>query len=209
MGSSTTDDRGLGPAPGRPRSFDTTVLIDRAVDVLWRKGFKGATTRQLSAELGVSQSSLYNAFGSKTKLQETALASYQERAAAALLEPLESDGAGLDALRTFLRDLTRWVTPGDRAGCMLINLMTDEPGSFREQTAAYRERVRDALHGALARAVRRGELADIDPEVHADVLFGQVLAINLISRTRDMRSVRRQFDAALRLLDDWSSRPDK
>lgn len=194
-----------GPIPGRPRSFDTAAVIDRAVDVLWRNGFKGTTTRHLGDELGVSQSSLYNAFGSKAQLQELALDRYQQRTATTLLEPLEANSAGLDALGTFLRDLTAWVSAGDRAGCMVINLMTDEPQSFRERTAAYRARVRDALEGALARALRQGEVADIDPAVHADVLFGQVLAINLVARTRDAPAVRRQLDAALRLLDDWTA----
>lgn len=194
-----------GSVPGRPRGFDTADVIDRAVDVLWRNGFKGASTRHLGDELGVSQSSLYNAFGSKARLQELALDCYERRTATALLEPLEADSAGLGALRRFVRDLTAWVSAGDRAGCMVINLMTDEPDAFRERTAAYRVRVRDALEGALGRALRRGELADIDAAVHADVLFGQVLAINLVARTRDMRAVRRQLGAALRLLDDWTA----
>lgn len=120
------------------------------------------------------------------------------------MEPLETDTAGVDALRTFLRDLTAWVSSGDRAGCMVINLMADEPERFRRRTAAYRLRVRAALEGALDRAVRRGELARVDPALHADVLFGAVLAINLLARARDAGAVQRQLDAALRLLDDWA-----
>lgn len=191
--------------PGRPRGFETAAVLDRAVDVLWRDGFKGATSRRLAKELGLSQSSLYHAFGSKADLQQLAIDRYEQRAAAALLEPLEDEAAGLDALRSFLRDLADWVGGGDRAGCMVINLMTDEPEAFHGRTEAYRRRVRDTLAGALARAVRRGELAGIEPELHADVLFGQVLAISLVARTRDDAAVRRQRDAALRLLDDWAA----
>ena len=80
-----------GGSLGRPRSFDTAAVIDRAVDVLWRDGFKGATTRRLGDELGVSQSSLYNAFGSKAQLQELALDRYERSTASALLEPLEAE----------------------------------------------------------------------------------------------------------------------
>lgn len=191
-----------GRDPGRPRSFDTTAVIDRAVDVLWRDGFRGATTRRLGDELGISQSSLYNAFGSKARLQELALDRYEQRTATALLEPLEAETAGLDALRTFLCDLTAWISAGDRAGCMVINLMVDAPATFRERTSAYRARVRDALEGALDRAIRRGELTDIDAALYADVLFGQVLAINLVARDRDPAAVQRQLAAALGLLGD-------
>lgn len=194
-----------GAPPGRPRAFDATAVIDRAVEVLWRHGFKGTTTRQLADELGMSQSSLYNSFGSKAQLQERALDHYERRTGTALLEPLRAQTAGLDALRTFLHDLTAWVSAGDRAGCMVINLTTDEPDVFRQRTAAYRVRVRDAIEAALARAVERGELRHVDPAVHADVLFGQVLAINLVARTRDPAAVEHQLTAALRLLDDWAA----
>lgn len=194
-----------GRTPGRPRSFDTTTVIDRAVDVLWRDGFRGTTTRRLSDELGISQSSLYNAFGSKARLQELALDRYEQRTATALLEGLEAETAGLDALRTFLRELTAWVSAGDRAGCMIINLMTDEPETFKERTSTYRARVRAALEGALAGAIRRGELADIDVAMYADVLSGQVLAINLVARARDTAAVQCQCAATLGLLDDWAT----
>lgn len=191
--------------PGRPRNFEVTAVLDRAVDVLWSDGFRGATSRRLGDALGLSQSSLYHLFGSKVRLQELALDRYEHRTVTALLEPLEQETAGLDALRTFLHDLAAWVSEGDRAGCMVINLMTDEPDAFRARTSAYRARVRDVLAGALARCVRRGELVGVDPAVHADVLFAQVLAINLVARTRDAEALQRQLDGALRLLDDWAA----
>ena len=49
---------------GRPRSFDEQDIVDQALNVFWTYGGANTTTRILERELGITQSSIYNAFGS-------------------------------------------------------------------------------------------------------------------------------------------------
>ena len=49
---------------GRPRSFDEQDIVDRALNLFWAYGGANTTTRMLERELGITQSSIYNAFGS-------------------------------------------------------------------------------------------------------------------------------------------------
>ena len=75
---------------GRPRTFDTDRVLDDAMDLFWRRGYRSTTTRDLEASLGVTQSSLYHAFGSKAQLLDRALARYQTRLDHELLGPLRT-----------------------------------------------------------------------------------------------------------------------
>lgn len=193
------------PTGGRPREFDAAVVIEEAVDVFWRHGFRGTTTRGLAGELGMSQSSLYNTFGSKHDLQESVIDAYEARVATALLEPLDAEPDGVVGLRRFLHDLTAWVTDHDHGGCMVINLMSDEPGRFSERTARYRQRVRGGLRRALERATTSSTVDDEQVAMRTEALFGQVLAINLLARTGDGDEVRAQLAAALATLPATST----
>lgn len=184
------------PRGGRPRSFDVDEVLTGAVELFWRDGFAATTARRLQEQLGISQSSLYHAFGSKDGLQLAALDAYEAATADALIVPLEQADDPRAGLVVFLEGLAAWVTGDGKAGCMVINLMADEPDRFADRTAAYRARVRAAIRGALART----DVADV--EQVTDLVFGQVLAINVLARTRDHEAVGRQLQACLALVED-------
>ncbi len=57
----------------RPREFDRDQVVDRAVDVFWRKGFEATSIRDLVEATGLNRGSLYNTFGDKAGLFEAAL----------------------------------------------------------------------------------------------------------------------------------------
>ena len=147
-------------APGRPREFDESVVLDAALEVFWTDGYRSTTTRALEERLGLSQSSIYNAFGSKELLLEAALSRYEDRTGAELLDPLEASSVGLAAADRFFVDLGRWVTSQGRRGCLLINMMAEDGGrsaGLVARTRRYRRRVRDALQRALERAAAAGK----------------------------------------------------
>ncbi|MPZ63500.1 MAG: TetR family transcriptional regulator [Propionibacteriales bacterium] len=100
---------------GRPRDWDTDHVLDEALELFWRKGYRSTTTRELEASLGLSQSSIYNAFGSKAELLTAALDRYESRIDAALVAPLEASDRGLEAVDDFLTAVHRWITHDGRA----------------------------------------------------------------------------------------------
>lgn len=55
-------------SPGRPREFDMDIALDRAAEVFWSKGYAATSIGDLTAALGISPPSLYNAFGDKEQL---------------------------------------------------------------------------------------------------------------------------------------------
>ncbi len=116
---------------------------------------------------------------------DAALDRYESMTTSALLEPLERGVESLDTIRTFFDALASWVTGDGHNGCMIINLMAEAGGGNPEastRTAAYRRRVRDALRDALSKAVAAGQATPGHVEVRADLLFGEVLGINVAAR---------------------------
>jgi TetR/AcrR family transcriptional repressor of nem operon len=170
---------------GRPRGFDEGAALEAALGLFWRNGFRATSTRNLEAALGLSQSSLYNAFGSKQDLLNAALDRYESAVEEKLMRPLERDSAGLDAIDRFFARVADWITREGRRGCMLVNLMVEDGGArpeMVERTRSYRKRVRLALLSALQRAVDRDEISDHELASRADLLLGMVLGLNVAAR---------------------------
>lgn len=60
----------------RPREFQEDRVLGEAMRVFWQHGFQGASMSLLTKAMGLTKSSLYQAFGNKEKLFELANARY-------------------------------------------------------------------------------------------------------------------------------------
>lgn len=170
---------------GRPRGFDLDEALDAALELFWSEGYRSTSTRALEAQLGVNQSSLYHAFGSKAGLLTAALDRYEHRIDTALVAPLEGSALGLKAVERFFTDLHRWITHDGKRGCLVINLMAEDGGEdavLTRRTRRYRRRVRTALEQALERAASLGEIGTDGLTQRAELLFGMVLGLNIAVR---------------------------
>jgi len=115
---------------GRPRSFDTDIALDSALNVFWKHGFQSASLSELTKATGLSKPSLYAAFGDKRSLYLKAL----ERYAGLLVElhasRLTEEPDGRLAVENFLRSLTKMLTnPSLPGGCFIINGTADFGGT--------------------------------------------------------------------------------
>ena len=192
---------------GRPRRFDTTQVLDTALELFWKQGFANTTTRDLENHLSLNQSSIYNAFGSKEKLFELVLDRYEEITTEALLNPLEDSKDGIASLESFFIDLHQWVSNGGRRGCMLINMMAEDGGvseTISRRTAAYRKRVKMGLKKAIKRATNIGDIAEGDPGSQTIILFGLALGINIAARGgASDRELKELLNAILTQIESW------
>ena len=192
------------PVAGRPRAFDEDNACDAALELFWKRGYQSTTTRDLESALGLSQSSIYNAFGSKRGLFLSALLRYEALITRDLLEPLETSSDGLEAIDGFFKSLGFWVTHDGRRGCMLVNLMAEDGGATDEITSrltGYRRRVRSALRSAFRRSGSRDSATN---DARADLLVGLVLGINVAARGgAPSIELRRMISGARRQIGEW------
>jgi TetR/AcrR family transcriptional repressor of nem operon len=168
--------------PGRPRAFDADAALDAAMRVFWRRGYRAVTTRELERELGLGQSSITSAFGSKADLADAALARYLVVLGRDLLEPLRDGADGLAAIDRFLAGLSDWHCADGGRGCLVGRLMCDgaqvEP-RIAARVAEHRTALRAALDAALARAAAAGEIPAGGLRERRDLVVAVVLGLNL------------------------------
>lgn len=103
---------------GRPRSFDPTTALEKALIVFWEHGFEGASLALLTEAMGISRKSMYAAFGNKEELFLKVLQRYERGPGAYVRESVHAPTAR-DVARAFLYGAVDAGTqPGRPAGCL-------------------------------------------------------------------------------------------
>jgi TetR/AcrR family transcriptional repressor of nem operon len=186
--------------PGRPLSFDIDAAIDAALDLFWERGYKETSTRDLEQALGVSQSSIYNTFGSKQGLLLRAIDRYEEKVRADLLGELAP--GGLESVDAFLATLSDWIINTRLRGCLVVSLMSASHGDavIDGRSAEYRTAVRTALRQAME-GTAPGDVVDLRAESVLAASFG----VHAIARTSNPAEVRSMVDGIRAQIADWAS----
>lgn len=109
------------PHPGRPREFDITLVLDKAVSHFSENGFHGTSIADLNTALSLTSGSIYKAWGDKRGLFLAALDHYIARRAEAISEVLAGQATGRNRIQTLLQYYAH-LSSGDlgRTGCLVI-----------------------------------------------------------------------------------------
>lgn len=110
----------------RPMKFDRDAAIDIALGVMWRDGYGEASVKSLSATLGITRSSFYNAFGSREALFQLVLERYVTVIPEAELFALSKDDPLSPTLTRVIRKACeiRGSDP-ERRGCLAANTIAE------------------------------------------------------------------------------------
>ncbi|PYE22354.1 TetR family transcriptional regulator [Rhizobium sp. PP-CC-3A-592] len=183
--------KGEGQAPrarGRPRLFDRTAALDRAMRVFWDRGYEGATFDELIAVMGLNPSSFYNAFGSKEALYREAVGAYLTGPGGFFLKALAGAGSTQDAFaRLMMATAAAYTDDVSPAGCMIsLAGLHDAPdrADLRDFMREVRERSRTLMIERLNEGVRNGDLSEkIDVAQIAE--FFETVSRGMAVRARD------------------------
>ncbi|HST36792.1 MAG TPA: TetR/AcrR family transcriptional regulator [Allosphingosinicella sp.] len=199
-----------GAPRGRPRSFDTDVVLDRVRDTFLRYGYAGTSMDQLSAATGLHKPSLYGAFGDKKKLYLAALDNYLADVRAEFAEAF-----AVPDLFESLEAMTEWSIDKfmgkDEAGpgCFMMHTAMPEATEDPEISRAVRESM-DSLDRALVRRFERateaGQISpDADPRSLAMVMVANHYEISGRARAGYTRAeLRALSDRAIALVKAMS-----
>ena len=84
---------------GRPKAFDETEVIERAMDVFWLKGYEATGLTELLECMGISRQSLYDTFGNKRGLFLRVIDHYRSTQLSLALGLLEREGSRIDNVK--------------------------------------------------------------------------------------------------------------
>ncbi len=113
----------VGPATGRPRKFDSEVVLEAALQVFWRHGYTATSLDDLTAAMGLSRSSFYGAFGSKHDVLLAAVERYVDRIFTSFQAIAAAEPDALAAVRAIV-DAAANPRPGEQ-GCLLVNSIAE------------------------------------------------------------------------------------
>ena len=163
---------------GRPRGFDRTTALRRAMEVFWEHGYEGTSIGDLTAAMGIRPPSLYAAFGSKEALFREAVALYEELEGEPPLRALCDAPTARDGVEAMLRSNVRAYTAPDRpSGCMIVlaaTTYTPSTAGIRDFLAEQRRQSIVAMRERLARGQADG---DVPPGADIDALAAYVMSV--------------------------------
>ncbi|MCY1015752.1 TetR/AcrR family transcriptional regulator [Pyxidicoccus sp. MSG2] len=151
------------PRPrGRPREFDATKALDRAMEVFWRLGYEGASIADLTEAMGITAPSLYAAFGSKAELYRQALVRYQADQGSFTARALEEEPTARGAIERVLRESARnFPRRKQLAGCMItaaVLTCAPENRPIAEHVAGMRRATLARFEACIRQGAEQGEL---------------------------------------------------
>lgn len=99
--------------------FDEQLAITKAMDVFWKKGYSGASMRDLTEAMGINASSLYNTIGDKHQLFVKCIKHYTESRAEAAQKQLQHINSPLKAIEKFINASVYTIT-NEPDSCLAI-----------------------------------------------------------------------------------------
>ncbi len=111
---------------GRPRLFETELLIDRAIEVFWARGYGASSTENLLKAMQIGQGSFYATFkGGKSELFQKSLLRFSDKAMKAFNDRLKQSDDSVKFLRTFFLSLADSSQERKQKGCFLGNTIVE------------------------------------------------------------------------------------
>jgi len=153
---------------GRPRRFDEQALLDSALEVFWSQGYDRTSIEDISVVSGVSNGSIYAAYGSKLDLFLAVFERYCDARVEVVRRVIgEHHGDFESAVAHYLDEIVSDCTShDDRRGCLMLNSVADLGARFPavlEVGARAMTEMDTILAGRVAEAVEAGEI-DVEPE---------------------------------------------
>ena len=174
---------------GRPREFDRTEVLQKAVELFWERGYQTTSIDDLVEHMGIGRQSLYNTFGGKESLMQEVIGHYCEEATAPMQQILSAPGSPVGNIKQLFQAIVERCAEGGTRGCLMVNSAVEFAGSDPNSpilTAIRKgfQSVERGIRNALKRAIDAGELEkNTDPLQQATFLAGIMQGMLLMSKT--------------------------
>jgi TetR/AcrR family transcriptional regulator, transcriptional repressor for nem operon len=191
-------------AMARTKNFDREVILKKAMELFWKKGFHATSIQDLVDHLGIERSSIYATYGGKDQLYEESLTHYKR-----------INGGILDHLPPYESNIREWIRrflygmiedsrkDKDRKGCFIVNAAIDwaSENEFVSRFASQNQQeFLDRFAPVFLQAMEQGELdPSNDPRSLALYLFNALNGLRVLVRTtEDFEQLKTIADMSLR-----------
>ena len=176
---------------GRPREFDRSIALHKALELFWKQGYIQTTMAQLCAAMGIKSPSLYCAFGCKADLFLEAISYYKRTYwRDAFVSYLQSEKLYQGTKELFRNTAHILLLPNAPCGCLTVFSALTLPSNEERilgKIAEMREDTKNVFRQRLARAVLEKE---IEPNPAMEAIAGALVnffeGLTLQARDKNM-----------------------
>ena len=189
---------------GRRRLFEETEVLEKAMNVFWKKGYEATSTEDLLSAMDLNKGSLYNTFNSKKDLFIKVVDHFGDFLINTLEHNIQAEPNALDGIKNVFRNICN-DTPEDRErGCFLGNSVSELSNidEDMERKAILRLKSMQSLFERhLQRAQEQGDIdtgSDIRKQALHLVNLWNGLYVTL--RMYDLKDLKEMIEMNLKLL---------
>jgi TetR/AcrR family transcriptional repressor of nem operon len=146
---------------GRPKDFDETAVLDKAVDIFWKKGYEATSLEELLAAMGMGKGSMYHNFGNKREVFKLALNRFNQKFGGWLEEELARAKDPIAFIREYFKRIPKQGADDHKKGCFLGNTVAElaciDPG-LEKMAAEHLERIENIFFKHVKDAQQSGKL---------------------------------------------------
>lgn len=169
------------------KSFDESDVIERAMDVFWKKGYAATSISDITDATGIKRGSLYNAFDGKHDLFVRALLKYGGERRTNKLQMLETVEDPREAIAMFFDSIVKaTLDDPDKKGCLLFNTALEFSSHDDDVKKLVSQGINEVVAFFEGRIDRGKELGSIrnslDTQSTAKALVALVVGIRVLGR---------------------------
>lgn len=158
----------------RTIEFNEELAIQKAMEVFWKKGFNGASMRDLTDAMEINSSSLYNSIGDKRQLFVKCIRNYTEGRMVQARVHASNVKSPLKAIVSFINNAVNTILYSSNS-CLAIKTTFDLAANDREVLEILKADS-DFTHAFLLDLVQRAIIdKEINPDADADVITEYIL----------------------------------
>ena len=191
----------------RVQLFDKEKALKNAMELFWKKGFNGTSTRDLERATGLGTSSIYNSFGGKESLFFATLQYYLEAEQLKLSQNIKGSPSALKALRALFECVLQEDNTADVPilGCFVVNSVTE----LANQSPRLNQFATDARTGTIAilkeliqKAQEQNEIPAVNDPTHLATYLQTVITGLKVSGmlTKDPKELQSVVDITIQNL---------
>lgn len=175
----------------RTKEYDRDDVLDKAVGLFWRQGYKASSMADIVQATGLNTASMYKEFGDKDGLFEAALEHYRRNIIGPRIQIL-TQYPNLQGVKAFLESVIKGAASGTYKGCLMMNHLAQQHTVSRRaarQIGEFCAEMEALLATALENAQSEGDIpADKDPAALASFIMCSVHGLVLYGRHANKKS---------------------
>lgn len=151
--------------------FNEAAAVQKAMEVFWKKGYNGASLRDLTDAMQINSSSLYNTIGDKQELFVRCVQHYTDLRKHDWEKRLSSKKSPFSILINYIHEAVSIIINGEDS-CMAVKTafeVATNDQRVKEILIADSDRAYQFLHSLMKNAIELGEIrSEEDPALLAD-----------------------------------------